>query len=76
MRELESNAYKRVQELRGEADAEATRIYAEAYNKSAEAREFYGFLKTLDTYRSVLGNQTNVILSTDSELFRLLEKTN
>ena len=76
LREIESNAYKRVQELRGEADAEATRIYAEAYNKSAEAREFYGFLKTLDTYRSVLGNQTNVILSTDSELFRLLEKTN
>lgn len=76
LREIESNAYKRVQELRGEADAEATRIYAEAYNKSPEAREFYGFLKTLDTYRSVLGNQTNVILSTDSELFRLLEKTN
>ena len=76
LREIESNAYKRVQELRGEADAEATRIYAEAYNKSAEAREFYGFLKTLDTYRSVLGNQTNLILSTDSELFRLLEKTN
>ena len=76
LREIESNAYKRVQELRGEADAEATRIYADAYNKSSEAREFYGFLKTLDTYRAILGNQTNVILSTDSELFRLLEKTN
>ncbi|MEC9047179.1 MAG: protease modulator HflC [Planctomycetota bacterium] len=76
LREIESNAYKRVQELRGEADAEATRIYAEAYNKSAEAREFYGFLKTLDTYQSILGGKTNVILSTDSELFRLLEKSN
>ncbi|MEC7725754.1 MAG: protease modulator HflC, partial [Planctomycetota bacterium] len=75
LREIESNAYKRVQELRGEADAEATRIYAEAYNKSAEAREFYGFLKTLDTYQSILGGKTNVILSTDSELFRLLEKS-
>ena len=76
LREIESNAYKRVQELRGEADAEATRIYAEAYNKSAEAREFYGFLKTLDTYQSILGGKTNLILSTDSELFRLLEKSN
>jgi len=76
LREIESNAYKRVQELRGEADAEATRIYAEAYNKSPEAREFYGFLKTLETYRAILGRQTNVILSTDSELFRLLERTN
>lgn len=75
LREIESNAYKRVQELRGEADAEATRIYAEAYNKSTEARDFYGFLKTLDTYSSVLGSKTNVILSTDSELFRLLEKS-
>ncbi|MEC8653239.1 MAG: protease modulator HflC [Planctomycetota bacterium] len=75
LREIESNAYKRVQELRGEADAEATRIYAEAYNKSAEAREFYGFLKTLDTYQSILGGKTNLILSTDSELFRLLEKS-
>ena len=76
LRRIESEAYKRVQELRGEADAQATRIYADAYDKSPEAREFYGFLKTLDTYRAILGDKTNVILSTDSELFRLLEKTN
>ena len=74
LREIESAAYKRVQELRGEADAEATRIYAEAYDKSPEARDFYGFLKTLDTYRVILGDRTNMILSTDSELFRLLEQ--
>jgi membrane protease subunit HflC len=76
LKRIDSEAYKRVQELRGEADAEATRIYADAYDKSPEAREFYGFLKTLDTYRAILGDKTNVILSTDSELFRLLEKTN
>ena len=75
LREVESIAYKRVQELRGEADAEATRIYANAYDKSVEARDFYGFLKTLDTYRTILGNRTSVVLSTDSELFRLLEST-
>jgi len=73
LREIESESYKRVQELRGEADAEATRIYAAAYDQSPEARDFYGFLKTLDTYRTILGDQTNMILSTDSELFRLLE---
>ena len=76
LKRIDSEAYKRVQELRGEADAEATRVYAEAYDKSPEAREFYGFLKTLETYRTILGNRTNMILSTDSELFRLLEKTN
>ena len=47
---------------------------AEAYDKNAEAREFYGFLKTLDTYRSVLGNRTNLVLSTDSDLFKLLRQ--
>ena len=75
LKEVESEAYKRVQTLRGEADAEATRVYAEAYDTSTEAREFYAFLKTLDTYREILGNRTNMILSTDSELFRLLERT-
>lgn len=73
--EVESEAYKQVQELRGEADAEASRIYAEAYDKSPESRAFYGFLKTLDTYRTILGEKTNLILSTDSELFRLLERS-
>ena len=75
LRKVESEAYKRVQELRGEADAEASRIYAEAYDKSAEARVFYGFQKTLDTYRTILGQQSNLILSTDSELFQLLERS-
>lgn len=75
LRAIESGSYKQVQEIRGAADAEATRIYAEAYDKSPEAREFYGFLKTLDTYRTVLGNRTRVVLSTDSELFRLLEQS-
>ncbi len=72
---VESEAYKRVQELQGEADAEASRIYAEAYNQSTEAQDFYGFLKTLDTYRRILGKQTSMILSTDSELFELLERS-
>ncbi|MCU0863451.1 MAG: protease modulator HflC [Planctomycetes bacterium] len=73
--EIESLSYKQVQEIRGAADAEATRVYAEAYDKTPEAREFYGFLKTLDTYRTVLGSRTNLILSTDSELFRLLDQS-
>lgn len=75
LREIESIAYKQVQEIRGAADAEATRIYAEAYDKSAEAREFYGFIKTLETYRGVLGAKTNLILSTDSDLFRLFKQS-
>lgn len=74
LREVESEAYKKVQEVRGAADGEATRVYAEAYDKTAESREFYAFLKTLDTYRSVLGARTNLVLSTDSDLFKLLRQ--
>ena len=74
LREVESEAYKKVQEVRGAADGEATRVYAEAYDKTAESREFYAFLKTLDTYRTVLGARTNLVLSTDSDLFRLLRQ--
>lgn len=73
LREIESIAYKEVQRLRGEADAEASRLYAEAYDQTPEAREFYAFGKTLETYRHVLGSRTNMVLSTDSDLFRLLK---
>lgn len=74
LREIESIAYKQMQETRGSADAEATRIYAEAYDRSPASRELFTFLKTMDTYRAVLGESTNLVLSTDSELFRLFKK--
>jgi modulator of FtsH protease HflC len=74
LREVESIAYKQVQQTRGEADAEAMRIYAEAYDQSPASRELFTFLKTLDTYRAVLGDDTSLVLSTDSELFRLFKQ--
>ena len=74
LREIDSIAYRQVQETRGAADAEATRIYAESYGRSAEARELFAFLQTLETYREVLGSSTNLVLSTDSDLFRLLRQ--
>lgn len=70
---FESEGYMKVQQTRGEADAEATRIYAEAYDKSPQARELYTFLKTMETYRAVLAG-TNLVLSTDSDLFRALKQ--
>jgi membrane protease subunit HflC len=73
LREIESTAYRKVQEIQGTADAEATRIYAEAFNKSPQAVEFYGFIKTMETYRKILLGDTSIVLSTDSELFRLLK---
>jgi len=74
LRRIESEAYMKVQQTRGEADAEATRIYAAAYDQSPAARELYAFLKTLETWRAVLAGK-NLVLSTDSELFELLKRS-
>jgi len=74
LRELESKAYRTVQETRGTADAEATKIYAEAFNQTTESRAYYAYLKSLETLRSVLGDGSRLVLSTDSELFHLLKR--
>lgn len=72
--EIESAAYKRVQEIRGEADAKATEIYAKAYTQRPEAADFYRFLKSLETYRKVIKGESTVVLSTNSDLFALLKR--
>jgi membrane protease subunit HflC len=72
--EIESTAYKRVQEIRGEADAKATEIYAKAFTQRAEAAEFYRFLKSMETYRKVINRDATIVLSTRSDLFDLLKR--
>lgn len=74
LNEIRSTAYRRVQEIRGESDAKATEIYARAYTQNPQAAEFYTFLKSMETYRKVLTNETTLILSTDSDLFSLLKR--
>jgi len=73
LREIDSTAYRRVQEIQGAADAEATRIYAEAFNKSPQAVEFYEFVKTMETYKKILLGDTSITLSMDVDIFRLLK---
>jgi membrane protease subunit HflC len=73
VKKIESEAYRKVQSILGEADAESTRIYAEAYGGSPDRENFYEFVKTLEAYEDILDEKTTVILSTDSELFRLLK---
>ncbi len=75
LNEIQSTAYRRVQEIRGEADAKATEIYARAYTQNPQAAEFYGFLKTMETYRKALTKESTIVLSTDSELFGLLKRS-
>jgi membrane protease subunit HflC len=75
LNEIQSTAYRKVQEIRGESDAKATEIYARAYTQNAQAAEFYGFLKSMETYRRALAKDTTMILSTDSDLFSLLKRS-
>jgi len=72
LNKVRSEAYKEVEEIRGAADAKATEIYADAYNSSDDARDFYEFQKTMDMYKSVIKNNTTLMLSTQSEAFKFL----
>jgi membrane protease subunit HflC len=74
LKKIQSEAYKTAQEIMGEADAEATVIYAEAYNKSRESREFYRFLKTMESYHTTLSEKDWLILSTKGDFFEFLRK--
>lgn len=76
LKRIQSEAYKTSQEIIGKADAQATAIYARAYNQSAQARNFYEFIKTLETYKNTFSNQDVLILSTDSDYYKFLEKSN
>jgi len=65
-----ANATKQAEIARGEGDAEAARIYAEAYSKDPE---FYAFLRSMEAYRKTIGQETTLVLSPDSEFFRYLD---
>jgi modulator of FtsH protease HflC len=73
LNEIQSNAYRQVQQVRGESDAKATEIYARAYTQIPQAAEFYGFLKTLETYHKIFTKESTLVLSTDSDIFALLK---
>jgi membrane protease subunit HflC len=68
-RTIQSAAYKQAEEIRGKADAEAARIYADAYNRDPA---LYEFLKSLDTLDKVVDANTDLVLSTNNDLLKYL----
>lgn len=76
LNKIQSEAYREVEEIRGLADAKATEIYAEAYNQSPLAVEFYEFTRTMASYPSIIGENTTIVLSTNSDLFKFLKGMN
>lgn len=73
---IQSEAFKTSEEIKGKADAEAASIYTSAYNKNRQSRELYSFLKSMETLEKTAETETSIILSTDSELYKYLKKTN
>ncbi|MDA3903186.1 MAG: protease modulator HflC [Desulfuromusa sp.] len=70
LKEISSEAYRKTLEIRGAADAEAAAIYADAYNQD---KDFYTFLRTMESYKKTVNNKGKLIISTDSEYFKYLK---
>ncbi len=71
LKEVISEANREALGIKGKADAEATKIYGLAYT---EDPEFYAFQQTLEGYKKIIGSNTSLILSADSELYQYLKK--
>ena len=69
---LIAQAYRKEQEIRGNGDARATKIYADAYNRD---REFYAFMRSMQAYKNSLQTGTTVLLSEKSDFLKYLHKT-
>ncbi|MGL4981291.1 MAG: protease modulator HflC [Treponemataceae bacterium] len=67
-----SDAYKRAEEIKGNADATATNIYAKSYSQDTE---FYTFWKSIESYRKTIPN-FDTTLSTDLQYFKYLYSSN
>jgi len=70
LKRIQSDAYRESVQIRGKADAEAAATYAAAYSKDPE---FYSFVRTLESYRKALGENSRLVISTDSEFYHFLQ---
>jgi membrane protease subunit HflC len=70
LRMIRSTAYRQVQEIQGKADADATRIYGNAYNRNPE---FYAFLRTLESYKENANPNSVMLLTTESDFYRYVK---
>ena len=70
LKEIISDANKEALTIKGKADAQATKIYGDAYSQDPD---FYAFLKTLESYPDIVGSNSSLVLSSDSDLYRYLK---
>jgi len=72
LKQITSEAYRQAQVIQGKADAAAADIYAAAYNRDPE---FYRFLKTMEVFKKTLDAETVLVLGTDGEFLRYIERS-
>lgn len=72
LKKISSQSYRTAEEIRGNADAEATTIYAASFNREPD---FYRFLRTLESYQKTIGPNTRLLLSTDSDYYKYLQQS-
>ncbi|WP_027360293.1 protease modulator HflC [Desulforegula conservatrix] len=70
LKRISSDAYRLVQGLKGKADAEAIKIYAQSYGNDPE---FYSFMNTLEMYKTTFDDKSTLVIGTDSEFFKYLK---
>lgn len=74
--QIQSEAFKLAEEIKGKADAEATNIYAAAYNRNRQTVELYKFVRSMESFEKALDENTSLVLSSDSEFFKYFKKLN
>jgi len=70
LQKITSEAYKKAEIIKGQADAKATKIYADAFSKDPE---FYSFLRTLESYQDTLNEKSIIILTTNSDFYKYIK---
>lgn len=70
---LVSEAYRDAQRIKGEGDAKAASLYAQAYSLNPE---FYAFYRSLDAYKESFKNKEDVlVIDQNSEFFRYFKNS-
>ena len=69
LKQIESQAYKQAEIIKGKADAKAAAIYSKSLNKN---RKFYDFTRSMEAYKKSLSEDTKLILSSEAEFFKYL----
>jgi membrane protease subunit HflC len=70
LKKISSEAQRRATEVRGAADAKASAIYAQAYNKD---KDFYAFQRTLESYKTAVQNNSKLVITTDSDFYKYMK---